>query len=34
MIFRDSATALRLAHFFGSAEFWLTSQSLHELRLA
>jgi addiction module HigA family antidote len=28
-------TALRLAHFFGtSAEFWLTLQSLHELRLA
>lgn len=28
-------TALRLAHFFGtSAEFWLTLQSLYELRLA
>jgi len=30
-----SATALRLAHFFGtSAEFWLNLQSLYELRLA
>jgi antitoxin HigA-1 len=29
------ATALRLAHFFGtSAEFWLNLQSLYELRLA
>ena len=28
-------TALRLAHFFGtSAEFWLTLQSLYELRVA
>jgi addiction module HigA family antidote len=28
-------TALRLAHFFGtSAEFWLSLQSLYELRLA
>ena len=28
-------TALRLAHFFGtSAEFWLTLQSLYELRIA
>src|ERR1700751_5966444 len=28
-------TALRLAHFFGtSAEFWLTLQSLYDLRLA
>jgi addiction module HigA family antidote len=28
-------TALRLGHFFGtSAEFWLTLQSLYELRLA
>jgi addiction module HigA family antidote len=28
-------TALRLAHFFGtSAEFWLTLQSLYEIRLA
>jgi addiction module HigA family antidote len=28
-------TALRLAHFFGtSAQFWLTLQSLYELRLA
>ena len=28
-------TALRLAHFFGtSAEFWLTLQTLYELRLA
>jgi addiction module HigA family antidote len=29
------ATALRLAHFFGtSAEFWLNLQSLYDLRLA
>lgn len=29
------ATALRLAHFFGtSAEFWLNLQSLYEIRLA
>lgn len=29
------ATALRLAHFFGtSAEFWLNLQSVYELRLA
>src|SRR5213080_4717163 len=28
-------TALRLAHFFGtSAEFWLSLQSLYELRIA
>ena len=28
-------TALRLAHFFGtSAEFWLSLQSLYDLRLA
>jgi antitoxin HigA-1 len=28
-------TALRLAHFFGtSAEFWLSLQSLYELRVA
>ena len=28
-------TALRLAHFFGtSAQFWLSLQSLYELRLA
>jgi plasmid maintenance system antidote protein VapI len=28
-------TALRLAHFFGtSPEFWLTLQSLYEIRLA
>ena len=28
-------TALRLAHFFGTtAEFWLTLQSLYELRIA
>jgi addiction module HigA family antidote len=28
-------TALRLAHYFGtSAEFWLSLQSLYELRLA
>ena len=28
-------TALRLAHFFGtSAEFWLSLQTLYELRLA
>ena len=28
-------TALRLAHFFGtSAEFWLSLQSMYELRLA
>jgi addiction module HigA family antidote len=28
-------TALRLAHFFGtSAQFWLTLQSLYDLRLA
>jgi antitoxin HigA-1 len=28
-------TALRLAHFFGtSAEFWITLQSLYELRIA
>jgi len=28
-------TALRLAHFFGtSAEFWLSLQSLHDLRVA
>jgi antitoxin HigA-1 len=28
-------TALRLSHFFGtSAEFWLSLQSLYELRLA
>jgi addiction module HigA family antidote len=28
-------TALRLAHFFGtSADFWLSLQSLHELRVA
>jgi addiction module HigA family antidote len=28
-------SALRLAHFFGtSAEFWLNSQSLYELRIA
>jgi antitoxin HigA-1 len=27
-------TALRVAHFFGTAEFWLNLQSVYELRLA